>query len=26
VVIDGWNDAAESLNLEQAIDEKAGQQ
>ena len=25
VVIDGWNDAADSLNLEQAIDEKAGQ-
>jgi len=25
VVIDGWNDAADSLNLEQTIDEKAGQ-
>ena len=25
VVVDGWNDAADSLNLEQAIDEKAGQ-
>jgi len=25
VVIDGWNDAADNLNLEQAIDEKAGQ-
>jgi phospholipid transport system substrate-binding protein len=25
VVVDGWNNAADSLNLEQAIDEKAGQ-
>jgi phospholipid transport system substrate-binding protein len=25
VVIDGWNDAADNLNLEQTIDEKAGQ-